>query len=289
MDSGEPDGWSTDEGDPLGSSRLWSHRCRWEDLAELDGHVDDGREGLVLTADWARRWTATRRYGGGEVTAAVRDLASMPTAGAEPVRGFSWHRGQRHRPGLQFLVSTGRYHGYESLQEARLLLALDFAADPTDVVSQPLRLRYSTGDGWREHTPDFLADIGSGRWLIDVRPAARVAAQDRVAFAATAEAALLHGWFYAVVTGWKPHVATTVDALSSQRRPLTDPLGMIGVLLADTATAVRPFAELAERTPVPAVARAFLLHLLWHRRVGIDLARPLSDRTLVHPAGSLPR
>jgi hypothetical protein len=34
------------------------------------------------------------------------------------------------------------HHGAESLEEARLLLALDFAADLTDVVSQPLRLRF---------------------------------------------------------------------------------------------------------------------------------------------------
>jgi hypothetical protein len=31
-----------------------------------------------------------------------------------------------------------------------------------------------------------------------------------------------------------------------------------------------------------------LLHLLWHRRVSIDLARPLADATLVHLAGWVP-
>src|SRR5436190_24121056 len=34
------------------------------------------------------------------------------------------------------------------------------------------------------------------------------------------------GWRYAVVTGWRPHVLTTVDTLSSQRRRLSDRLGM---------------------------------------------------------------
>jgi len=62
----------------------------------------------------------------------------------DPIRCFSWQRGQRHRPGLQFLVSTGRHHGAESLEEARLLLALDFAGDLVDVVSQPMRLRFGT-------------------------------------------------------------------------------------------------------------------------------------------------
>jgi hypothetical protein len=33
-------------------------------------------------------------------------------------------------------VSTGRHHGFESLEEARLLLALDFAGDLVDVLTQ---------------------------------------------------------------------------------------------------------------------------------------------------------
>jgi hypothetical protein len=61
------------------------------------------------------------------------------------------------------------------------------------------RLRYLTREGLRAHVPDFLAFSRSGRWLIDMRPAARVAAEDRVAFAATAEVAAA-GWRYAVVT-----------------------------------------------------------------------------------------
>jgi hypothetical protein len=40
---------------------------------------------------------------------------------------------------LQYLVSTGRHHGFESVAEQRLLLALDFAADLADVLSQPFR------------------------------------------------------------------------------------------------------------------------------------------------------
>src|SRR5437764_12009737 len=144
----------------------------------------------------------------------------MPATGCEPVRRFSWRRAQRHRSGLQFLVSTGRHHGFESLEEARLLLALDFAGDLVDVLAQPVRLRYWTSDGAREHIPDFLAFCRTGRWLIDVRPAARVAREDLVAFAASAEVALMLGWRYVVVTGWREHVLTTLDALSAQRRRL---------------------------------------------------------------------
>jgi hypothetical protein len=57
----------------------------------------------------------------------------VPDGQVEPVRRFGWRTGQRHRPGLQFLVSTGRHHGFESLAEQRLLLALDFVPGLLDV------------------------------------------------------------------------------------------------------------------------------------------------------------
>lgn len=128
-------------------------------------------------------------------------------------------------------MSTGRLHGFESVAESRLLLMLDFAGELLDVLSQPLKLRFHTADGSREHVPDFYAETRSGRWLIDVRPAGRIAARDEVAFAATAEVASLLGWGYAVMTGWPQPAEATVDAFSAQRRPLADPLGMAAQLL----------------------------------------------------------
>lgn len=149
----------------------------------------------------------------------VRDLAGVGIAGARPVRRFSWSTAQRHRPGLQFLVSTGLHHGFESLAERTALLAVDFAADAAVVLAQPFRLRYRTADGWRAHVPDFLVQSrGGARCLIDVRPLGLIRAEDEVAFAAAGEAALVCGWRYLVAAGWRAHVAGVLDALSAQRR-----------------------------------------------------------------------
>src|SRR6266571_1181927 len=219
------------------------------------------------------------RTGRDEVTCAVRDLGSMPATGCEPVRRFSWRRAQRHRSGLQFLVSTGRHHGFESLEEARLLLALDFAGDLVDVLGQPVRLRYFTREGPREHVPDFLAFTRGGRWLIDVRPAARVAAEDRVAFAAAAEVAAAVGWRYAVVTGWKPHVLTTVDTLSSQRRPVSG--GDVLVDLAPGAALVLDGAEWVVERAEPQYGRAVLVSTGGQRL-------PVTFRFLVNHPGCRP-
>lgn len=266
------------------TSVVASDRCRLDDLyLPPDADGDDGSV-LALGSGWTSRWTATWSVAATEVVCPVRELTSVPIALCRPVRRFGWRPRQRHRPGLQFMQCTGRHHGFESMAEQRLLLTLDFAGDLFDVVSQPFRLRFDTDSGWRSHTPDFLAVTRNGIWLFDVRPAGRVGDDDRVCFAASAEAALAAGWRYVVVTGWRSHVVSALDTLSSQRRGLTDALGLQEQLLARAGGGSCAFGDLVAATSLPAVARAHALHLLWHRRLGVDLARPLTDRSSVWTA-----
>jgi hypothetical protein len=259
---------------------LASEYCGLTDLAEMCPVTDDDRRALVLTTGWSGRWTAAWRVAGRDVTCAVADMGGFPQPGCEPVRHFTWATCQRHRPGLQNMIATGRLHGFESHAEQRLLLALDFLG-VREVVSQPHRMRFESAAGPREHVPDFLAVTGEVTWLLDVRPAGRIEAADRAKFAASAEAALACGWRYGVVAGWRAHVMTTLDTLSAQRRPLSDPLGLVGALLAAAADGPLRFAGLVAATGCPAVARAFAIHLIWHRVLAIDLAVPFGDSSLV--------
>jgi hypothetical protein len=262
-----------------------SDRCGLDDLF-LDYETTAARGGLELRPGWPRRWTATWRASGGEVAGAVRDLGEVPVAGLVPVRRFTWRQRQRHRPGLQFMVSTGRLHGFESLEERSLLLALDFIGSVEEVLSQPFRLKFETADGKTgEHIPDFLAAFRDGsRWLLDVRPAGLVKGEDAVQFAAAAEAALEAGWRYSVVAGWRPHVVSVLDALSAQRRELEDRLGLEGELLRAVAAGPATFGDMVAATRLPVVARSHALHMIWRRQLGIDLACPLGDGALVWPA-----
>jgi hypothetical protein len=255
-----------------------SDQCRIDDLPLPFDPGASTRAALDLQPGWVRRWSTCWQVAGEEVVVPVGHLGSAPLAVCEPVRRFGWHPRQRHRPGLQFLVSTGRHHGFESLAEQRLLLALDFAG-AARVVPQPFRLRFATSDGRRDHTPDFLGVLRDGStWLVDVRPQDRVDEPARVCFAATAETALAAGWRYLVVTRWRGQVLATLDALSAQRRPLEDRLGLQGQLLRGVEAGPRTFGGLVAATTLPAVARAHALHLLWHRRLGVDLAGPFGDR-----------
>jgi hypothetical protein len=267
---------------------LRSDSCDVADLYTPYALSAEARSMLLLESGWAQRWTASWRFAGAEaeVLCPVRDLVSVSLEGAEPMRRFTWRPRQRHRPGLQFLVSTGSHHGFESLAEQRLLLALDFAGELVDVLSQPFRLRFATTAGWREHIPDFLVVTQGSRWLFDVRPAERIDVEDQVCFAAAGEAALASGWRYGVVTGWQPQVLTTLDALSAQRRPLDDRLGLQVELMAAATAGPCTFGALVAATSLPVVARAHALHLLWHRQLGVDLAAPLTDASLVWPASA---
>jgi hypothetical protein len=112
------------------------------------------------------------------VAYAVGDLGSAPLAGCEPGRRLFWRR-QHHWSGLHFMVSTGRLHGFESLEE-RSLPALDYTGMVEEILPQPFRLRFGVGTGEiREHVPDFLAVFRDGsRWLFDVRPAELVREED---------------------------------------------------------------------------------------------------------------
>src|SRR6266581_4542056 len=264
-----------------------SDRCGLDELflAYESGGAERAR--LELGPEWTRRWTATWQVPGEDEVSLVRDLGSAPVAGCEPVRRFSWGRRQRHRPGLQFMVSTGRVHGFESLEEQALLLALDFTGAVEDVLPQPFTLRFGAADSrFLKHVPDFLAVFRDGsRWLLDVRPARLVKEDDATCFAAAAEAALEAGWRYSVVAGWRTHVRTGIDALSAQRRDLQDRLGLQECLLRAVLSAPAAFGDLVGATPLPAVARAHALHLLWCRRMGIDLSRPIGDTSLVWLAG----
>jgi len=102
-------------GFPLATSInvLQSPVC-WLLPAPCGGVLAEGRGALALGHGWSRQWTTRWKFEGGPVVCPVRDLASMPVRGALPVRRFSWWTSQFHRPGLQYLVSTGRHHGFES-------------------------------------------------------------------------------------------------------------------------------------------------------------------------------
>ncbi|MFJ8949979.1 TnsA-like heteromeric transposase endonuclease subunit [Streptomyces sp. NPDC102384] len=264
---------------------VWSHTCGLDDLVAPYVIDDQVAERLTTGEGWSRRWSAVWKCTDADVICSVRELSSVPTAVTVPVRRFVWRAGQRHRPGLKYMLGTERMHGFESLAERRLLLALDFVGAVGEVLSQPFRLRFLSKDGKGEHIPDFLLLSGGGGWLLDVRPRHLVKERDVLKFAAARQAAEAVGWRYSVVTGWRREVMTGVETLSARRRPLSDPMALHSQVRQCVKKRPHRLLELVEATTVPAVARVHVVHLLWHRLLAVDLARPLGDGSWIYPAG----
>ncbi|WP_262505200.1 hypothetical protein [Streptomyces sp. TRM68367] len=111
--------------------------------------------------------------------------------------------------------------------------------------------------------------------------------EDALKFAAAREVAAACGWRYSVVAGWRPHVWSVLDHLSSRRRPARDLLGMRDQLLTTIGGQqgrVMTFSEPADATSVPSAGQANIVRLLWQHELGVDLGSPLRDSSLIWTA-----
>ncbi|WP_405927945.1 TnsA-like heteromeric transposase endonuclease subunit [Streptomyces griseus] len=268
--------------EPAAPGALWSHTAGLRDLVTpcvINPEIED-EAGAPSLRNWMLRWAVD----GTEVVVPVAAHVLGPPSGATAaVRRFSWRAGQRHRPGLGYSTSTGRLHGFESLAERRFLLMLDFVPGTREVLSQPFTLRFTAAGRRMEHVPDFALLLDDGVLVADVRPGGRGKRTDVVQFAATARAARATGWSYVMVAGWHPGAVDVLEASGRCRRPMQDPLGFQDRLLAAASAGPTRLSALVATTEVPAMARTHLLHLIWHRRLAVDLSHPLTDASWIHP------
>ncbi|WP_285567828.1 TnsA-like heteromeric transposase endonuclease subunit [Streptomyces sp. RTGN2] len=272
--------------EPAASGAVWSHHAGLHDLVApcvLSPGIED-----AVAASSLRSWTVAWSVTGAEVVFPVSAHALRPPSAAlVPVRQFSWRPGQRHRPGLGYSTSTGRLHGFESLAERRLLLVLDFVPGTREVLSQPFTLRFTVADRRMAHVPDFAVFHDDGLLtVVDVRPGGRGERADALKFAATARAASAAGWSYVLVAGWRSRAVEVLEVLAGRRRPMQDPFGLQDRLLAAVKAGPTQLRQLAATTGLPAVARTHLLHLIWHRRLAVDLDCALNDAAWIHPIGA---
>ncbi|MGW6604236.1 hypothetical protein [Streptomyces sp. NPDC055036] len=138
---------------PEAAGQVRSGECVLDELMSPYKGLDEARTRLVIRDNWASCWTAAWQVNGSEVVWPVRGLGSVPVLPSKPVRGFTWRAKQKHRPGLEFMVSTGRKRGFESREERAALLALDFMT-VIEVLPQPFALSCEHVDGHAGHIPD---------------------------------------------------------------------------------------------------------------------------------------
>lgn len=210
--------------------------------------------------------------------AAMEDLRA-----AAPWRTFRWYRGQKHYSGWYWSSTTRDLVIYESRLELANLMLADFDDQVRGIVAQPFLLAAEVDGVVRRHVPDFLLDTDSGPVVVDVKPARRLDNDDvaRV-LNLTRDVVEAKGWRYEVATEPPPQRASNVRFLAGYRRE--------NAIAPDHCEAVQAVAQvgltigdLIDRMPdrPDACVRAAVLHLIWRRRLHVDIDAAITSRTQI--------
>jgi hypothetical protein len=104
------------------------------------------------------------------------------------VRRVAAYKGQRNFSGLWWCASISRHVGFDSWLERDHLIRLDLDPTVTGIASQPFRIKFPEPLPQIWHVPDYFVRRADGTGVvIDVRPHAKVRAEDQLVFEATAE------------------------------------------------------------------------------------------------------
>lgn len=130
-------------------------------------------------------------------TSLLADCWATDFENSPPIRRVAAYKGQRNFSGLWWCASTNRHVGFESWLERDHLIRLDLDPSVTGIASQPFRIKLPQPLPQTWHVPDYFVRRADGTGIvIDVRPDARVKADDQLVFDATAELCATVGWDY---------------------------------------------------------------------------------------------
>lgn len=258
---------------------LMSHLAGWRDLVILDDTHSSAEFAPPLRQGWTDTWTVTVRRAKTLQNLRVSDLGWADVEGADPMIVADWHPARRARAGLEHMTSTDRHHAFSSLNERRLLVALDFEG-VHDVTSQPFTLTWRGERGWRRHTPDFVVRTDAGVVLVNVRPSDLLDDQHHSSSAAAAAVALSRGWQFVVVSGYSRPALDVVEACAYDRHA-PDRAGLAGELLSLFDHGPLTFADAADSTEAFGFNRQLLRAFIHDRLLTMDLSVGLCDSTVL--------
>lgn len=203
---------------------------------------------------------------------------------AAPARIFRSWPGQRNNTGWWYFATTGKHVGFESWLERDHVMLLDHDPAVTGLASQPFWLFWPSHNRTRSHAPDYFARLADGTGMvIDCRPEGAVRRRDAEAFEATRQACEEVGWCYNLVHEPDLVYAANVWWLSGYRHPRYRNTP-IEVAAREVFSPPRTLLSAAEELGEPLAAFPVLYHLLWTGELVADMARPLSEHTVVSAA-----
>jgi hypothetical protein len=193
---------------------------------------------------------------------------------APPVRSGRQYQNRRDQYGLYFWAATGEHIRYESARRLAFLVQLDQQGGVVQIAARPCRLLFRTGATATFHDPAFLAEHASGdQVLYDMRAAGVITEKLRRRFDETLRVCRQVGWQYQVLTEPSPIRAGNLAFLRPARLSRCHPEPGVFEQLLGVFAAGRPVGQGAAMVNRghPATVMPFVKHLIWHRRLMVDL------------------
>jgi hypothetical protein len=273
-----------DTSDRDGASRAAAERSRQRPAgAGAPLSSVDGLSVLMLRTDSGLDLVQRRSRQGIETHEAGRHLLDLPIVDGDPVRvGDQWQN-RVNQNGLYFWQRTDRHIWYESALEAACLIALDQGGELDQIAAQPFRLLCRTGAKSVRHDPDFFAIHRNGDQVVyDVKPLVRMSEEVRAQFSETARVCELVGWRHVVLNEPDPTITTNLAFLRNARHVRCHPDSATLAQIIGVFAGGRPLGEGREMISrrSPALSMPFIKHLIWHRRLSVDLGQRLDLDTV---------
>ncbi|MGH2613615.1 MAG: TnsA-like heteromeric transposase endonuclease subunit [Thermomicrobiales bacterium] len=193
---------------------------------------------------------------------------------ALPARIPSKYQHRRHYQGRYWFAQLSQHIWHESMLEYEALMWLDHTEPVSRIAAQPMKLFFAEG---RTHVPDYIVQSRDGQCsIVNIRPEDRQDDAFKEQQEAVGRVAVDAGWLSTTWGGVPTVAGKNLEFLGCFRRPQYAPSPEIADVLTRAAADGATLASLRTKADTPAI-----LHLLWIRRLTIDLGSPLTARSII--------
>ena len=195
-----------------------------------------------------------------------------------PIRQGSQYKNRPNRHGYYYWQRTASHVWHESRLEMESLVELDFSGQVLAVAAQPFRMLFRSESACVLHDPDYLAVLANGDIVVfDVKPSSRMTPEVETQFAETARVCAAVGWQYQVLNEREPIRTRNLEYLRASRHSRCHPDQVLfeqALNVFEGGRTILQGRSMLNRRH-PALAGAYINHLIWHGHLQVDLSQRL--------------
>lgn len=192
-------------------------------------------------------------------------------------------------------LKLGKVVWWESLIERDYLFYLEFDAEVSSYEAQPFRVRFTLDGKRRSYTPDFLVYRRSQKQVVEVKPEKKAAREEFKAFCRVIATVLkVHGYEFLVVTETDVRVRPKLENIKMLWRYARRPVHPQHRRLCReffhrvSSSEQARLGELMAFLRAEGVRKETAYTLIYQGAIATDLMIPLSEASVVRPAGAEP-